>query len=204
MTAVKICGLRRVDDALAAAEAGADLLGFVFAESRRRIDPDDARSIVRSVRTTARVRVVGVFVNETADEMNRVAECCDLDFVQLSGDEPDEIIGGLSRPVIRTVHMWSDLDAGELAERIHTSKAEIILLDTPRAGQYGGTGETFDWTRIPELDRPVLLAGGLHSGNVSEAVRLVRPWGVDVSSGVESAGEKDHDRIRDFIRAARS
>lgn len=203
MTTVKICGIKRVDDARAAIESGADMLGFVFAPSIRRVNPETARDIIAAVRLNSAVRTVGVFVNTDPDEMNRVARVCGLDHIQLSGDEPDDVVARLDVPAIEAIYVGEDDRAEILRERIRASNAEMVLLDTARAGTYGGTGETFRWDRLPALERPVLVAGGLHAGNVAEAIRLVQPWGVDVSSGVETNGEKDHGKIRAFIRAAR-
>jgi phosphoribosylanthranilate isomerase len=211
MTKIKICGLKRVDDALVAVEAGADMLGFVFAPSRRQIDPERAREIVEEVRRSgaregrpdAPPKMVGVFVNASPSEMNRIARLCHLDYVQLSGHEPDEIVAALDSPAIKAVHVEPETDHDMLAERIAESPAEVVLLDTAQAGSYGGTGESFDWTRVPRLDRPVLLAGGLHAGNVAEAIQLVQPWGVDVSSGVETKSEKDQEKIRAFALSVR-
>jgi phosphoribosylanthranilate isomerase len=203
VTQVKICGLKRVDDARAAAEAGADMLGFVFAPSRRRVEPELVREITSEVRQQSSVKVAGVFVNADPAEMNRIAHVCSLDYIQLSGDEPDAIIAALDVPAIQVIHVDRKMPAESLNQRISATPAELVLLDTARAGAYGGTGQTFDWSLIPELNRPILLAGGLHAENVGDAVFSVRPWGVDVSSGVETAGEKDHAKIRDFILAAK-
>jgi phosphoribosylanthranilate isomerase len=204
MTHVKICGIKRPEDALVAIEAGADLLGFVFAPSRRRLTADEAREITAQVHACSSARAVGIFVNADPDEMNRVAGRCELDYVQLSGDEPEEIVELLDVPAIQAIHVGAHMTAEELAARAGATRAEIVLLDTAEKGSYGGTGKTFDWTVVPSLDRPVLLAGGLHPGNVREAVRAIRPWGVDVSSGVETDGEKDHAKIREFVMKVKS
>lgn len=203
MTRVKICGLKRVEDALVAAQAGADLLGFVFAPSRRQIDPELARTIIAEVRASSAVKMVGVFVNAEPEEMNRVASYCGLDYIQLHGDEPAETAMALDVPAIQAIRVGADMTAEELEERACASSAEFLLFDAAEPGVYGGTGKTFDWSRVPELDRPVLLAGGLHAGNVAAAIRVVRPWGVDVSSGVETNGEKDQGKIRDLVRLVR-
>lgn len=203
MTTVKICGIKRVEDARVAIDSGADMLGFVFAPSTRQIIPETARDIIAAVRPDSAVRAVGVFVNAEPDEMNRIAGFCDLDFIQLSGDEPDDLVARLNRPVIKAIHVGDDDRAEVLRELIRASGAEVVLVDTARAGKYGGTGEALQWDRLPVLDRPVLLAGGLEPANVAEAIRIVRPWGVDVSSGVETNGEKDHEKIGAFVRAAR-
>lgn len=203
MTRVKICGLRRVEDAIAGVEAGADLLGLVFAASRRRIDPASAVEIVREARERGEVRAVGVFVNEEPAQINRIARLCALDYVQLSGDEPDEIVEWLDVPAIQVFHVRPDTSPDELADRLRATPAELVLLDTAREGSYGGTGATFDWSRLPPLERPVLLAGGLRPDNVADAIRIVRPWGVDVSSGVERSGEKDREQILAFVARVR-
>jgi len=201
VTRVKICGLRELDHARAALDSGADMLGFVFAPSRRQVEPDDVKVIIATLRPEKTFAAVGVFVDAVPDEMNRLADYCDLDYIQLSGDEPDSIVRELRRPVIRTIHVGSNRE--NLAARLAAAPGEIILLDTARLGTWGGTGETFDWTLIPRLARPALLAGGLHHGNVAAAIDLVQPWGVDVSSGVETAGRKDAARIRAFLTAVR-
>jgi len=205
VTAVKICGIRRVDDALVAAEAGADMLGLVFAPSRRRIDPDAARDIVTEVKRQGEVKVVGVFVNESVGEMNRIARLCQLDLVQLSGDEPDDTVAALDVPAIQVLHVGPGETAVALERRATGSEAQLLLLDTARSGSYGGTGQSFAWVVSLELcrQRPVLLAGGLNAGNVREAIRAVQPWGVDVSSGVERAGQKSEVDIRAFVAVAR-
>lgn len=205
MTVVKICGLRRVEDALVAAAAGADLLGFVFAPSRRRIEPEAAREIVAAVRVRSNAGMVGVFVNAPVDEMNAIGALCGLDYLQLSGDEDDGVAAELSLPVIKTVHVREGMGAAEVAARIENVSAPLIHLDAGQAGAYGGTGMSFDWSAVPTVGRPILLAGGLHAGNVDEAIRRVHPWGVDVSSGVETnvAGVKDQEKIREFVRVVR-
>jgi len=205
VTTVKICGIRRVEDALIAAEAGADLIGLVFAPSRRRIDPDAARDIVIEVKRQAEVKAVGVFVNESVSEMNRIARLCDLDLVQLSGDEPDDTPLALDVPAIQVLHVGLEETAADLERRAARSDAQLLLLDTSRRGSYGGTGQTFAWEVSLELcrQRPVVLAGGLNAGNVSDAIRAVQPWGVDVSSGVERAGQKSDADIRAFVSVVR-
>jgi phosphoribosylanthranilate isomerase len=201
---IKICGLLRADHALVAAEEGATMLGFVFAPSRRRIEPDAAAAIVRTVRSVADVKIVGIFVRETAEEMNRIVTLCDLDYLQLSGGVEDERASGLHRPIVTTVHVEPEDTPARLAQRIDSAGAGLIHLDTARSGTFGGTGTSFDWGLVPVGSRQFLLAGGLHPNNVADAIRVVRPWGVDVSSGVETNGSKSPEKIRAFIRAARS
>lgn len=202
MTRVKICGLKRVDDALAAVDAGADLIGLMFfPRSPRVIDLQTAAEIASAVRGKA--STVGVFVNAPPEEMNRVAHICGLDYLQLSGSEGEETVRALEVRAIDVIHMRAGLTADELIERVDRTVAEIVLLDTAHEGVFGGTGVAFDWNRIPELGRPMMLAGGLNPDNVAEAIRRIRPWGVDVSSGVELDGEKSQSKIRDFVAAAK-
>lgn len=201
MTKVKICGVKTVAAGLAASEAGADFLGFIFAPSRRRIEPETAREIVRRVRNEYDVAMVGVFVNAPAAEMRAITSLCRLDYVQLSGEEDQGVIDVLDTPVIKTFHVSSCTPASELHERALASNAAVVHFDNGRDGSHGGSGRPFDWDLIPRLDRPVLLSGGLTSVNVGDAISRVRPWGVDVSSGVERGGEKDPELIRDFLAA---
>jgi phosphoribosylanthranilate isomerase len=203
VTTVKICGLRTVDHALVAAGAGADFIGLVFAPSRRQVSVETAREIVAAVRPQSTARAVGVFVDATPTEMNRVVRACDLDYVQLSGQERDDIIAALDVPAIRVIHVGHG-PSGSLAERIAASPAELVLLDTARTGMAGGTGKTFDWGVVPAVDRPLLIAGGLHPDNVASALDATHAWGVDVSSGVETDGVKDPAKIRAFIEHTQS
>lgn len=203
MTRIKICGLRRQEDALVAVDAGADMIGFVFAPSRRRIEPEFAAEIIAAVRRQASFHAVGIFVNETAVEVNRIAKLTDLDYVQLSGDEPEKVLSAVVQPVIKTLHISSADDQETIKRRAVAGSASILHLDTGHAGSYGGTGIPFNWVVLPAFEQAILLAGGLHAGNVQHAIRQVRPWGVDVSSGVETDGVKDIAKIREFIRCAR-
>jgi len=220
VTLVKICGLREPAHALAAAEAGADFIGLVFAESRRRVTVDQARGIVgalgeprlvgagggaehiEALLRRKRPLVVGVFAGADAETVNRTAEAVGLDLVQLSGDEPWELCDKLSRPVLKAVKVKEGTSAGEIIATLRPGA--VPLLDTHAEGALGGTGRPFDWAVAAEVARrfPIVLAGGLTPGNVGEAVRRVRPWAVDVSSSVETDGVKDVEKIRAFIAAA--
>jgi phosphoribosylanthranilate isomerase len=203
MTQVKICGLKRPEDALVAVDAGADLIGLMMYEGSPRYIPSAlAARIAAAVR--GRAAAVGVFVNASVEEMNRAVRELQLDYLQLSGDETEETIRALDAPVIDVIHMHEHLTPDALAERVSRTAARIVLLDTARADSFGGTGEAFDWNRVPSLARPVMLAGGLRPETVAAAIGRVRPWGVDVSSGVERNGEKDHEQIRAFVAAARA
>ena len=203
MTHVKICGLRQPEHAIAAVEAGADMLGFIFyPPARRYVDPSLAREIADAV--GRRAQLVGVFVNETPERIAEVADLVGLDLVQLSGDEPAELTAAVGRPVARTVHVDADTTLEQVADR--AAGARYIHLDARQRGQYGGTGTRFDWTFAREASvlGPVLLAGGLDPENVADAIAAAAPWGVDVSSGVESDGAKDPRRIYSFVKAAKT
>jgi phosphoribosylanthranilate isomerase len=204
VTRVKICGVRQPEHALAAAAEGADMLGLVFAPSRRRIGVQEAGVLTATVRAAyPNVLVVGLFVNERPEVMEHIAREVGLDMIQLSGDEEDEVARSVSLPVMRAVHVHPGATREEVAEQLRRIWADIVLLDTGKAGAYGGTGEPFDWSVIPQTDRPLVLAGGLNAENVQRAVTEFRPWGVDVSSGVERGGAKDEALIRAFVRAVR-
>jgi phosphoribosylanthranilate isomerase len=207
MTVVKICGLRTLEHALAALEAGADLLGFIFAPSRRQVSPDEVVAIGAAVRGAPggdRVGLVGVFVNEAPERMAATAAECGLDAIQLSGDEDQGVLRELppGRAIIKAVRM-----AGADAEQSWLgAEGARLLVDAHVPGAYGGAGVVADWARAAELAcrRPIILAGGLTPGNVAAAIGQVRPWGVDVSSGVETDGVKDSARIRAFVAAVRA
>ncbi len=198
MTFVKICGITNLDDAIAAVNAGANMLGFIFAESPRRVRPQTVKHIQRVL--AGDVKTVGVFTEET-DDVQRIMDECELTYAQLHGGQSEEFARklGASR-VIRVARVSDEASVDALAA---SPEAIYYLLDTYRKDKAGGTGETFDWSlavRAKSLGKPVILSGGLHPGNVEEAVRTVAPFGVDVSSGVEtSPGIKDHAKIKEFI-----
>ena len=180
---VKICGITRIEDALLATELGAHAIGLVFAESPRRISPERAADIVRHLPPF--VSAIGVFVNEEADRVRRIVEQCGLSAVQLHGDETPEYARGLAEvKVIKAVRVRdrSSFDG------VDGYQVSAFLLDTYSKKARGGTGETFNWelARDAELPAPLILSGGLNPENIGEAIRTVRPYGVDVSSGVES------------------
>ncbi len=209
---VKICGVRTVEQARVAAEAGAGMVGLLFAESKRRVTVEEARAIT-SARYERRPRFVGVFVNEDPAAMARIAGAARLDLAQLSGGETAEACAGLRMPYTKVVHVREGMTARDV---LHIATgydgAAAIVLDTAGtagtdgATRWGGTGMTLDWRVAAEvvrgLDRPVALAGGLRPDNVAAAIGAVRPWGVDVSSGVETDGVKDEAKIRAFVAAA--
>jgi phosphoribosylanthranilate isomerase len=201
-TRIKICGLRELAHARIAAEAGADAIGLVFHEpSPRNVDLDTAAAIARSL--PPYVSAVGLFVDQPAERIRAVLERVPLDLLQFQGGEAPEFCASFGRPYVRAVRMEGGTDLLEWALRF--SSARALLLDAFVPGQAGGTGQTFDWAGIPrELPLPVILSGGLTPANVGGAVREVRPWAVDVSSGVEARrGVKDADKIVEFIRSVR-
>jgi len=212
MTFIKICGIKEERHALAAARAGADFIGLVFAPSPRRINLEKAQKIASAVKQSGYpTEVVGIFVNLSASTINMVANTCNLDRVQLSGDESWEYCKEIDRPLIKAVRLKRGQSATEvcayLAEgsKIISSHKLLFLLDSQVKGKYGGTGTSLDWKLAAQIAReyPVILAGGLTPENVPRALKMAAPWGVDVSSGVEVAGVKHVARIKAFIEAVR-
>lgn len=201
-TRIKICGITRVEDALAAAAAGADAIGLVFfANSPRAVSIETARNICAALPTF--VTAVGLFVDAEPRAVNDVLDAVPLDLLQFHGNESSEYCAQFSRPYCKALRMRDDLDV--IAEAAQFSAARSILLDTYRAGVAGGTGEIFEWQRVPpSLRNKIILAGGLLPENVGDAIKQVRPYAVDVSGGVESApGIKDVKKIEAFIAAVR-
>ncbi|MNH84225.1 N-(5'-phosphoribosyl)anthranilate isomerase [compost metagenome] len=204
MVRVKICGLTSKESAWAAALAGADAIGFVFAEGRRKITPVLAREIIRSL--PPYITTTGVFVNEELNQVNQIADFCRLDLLQLHGDESPEYCSRAVRPVVKTVHMGAGVHDDEYIQNRYGERVRAFLLDTYVAGETGGTGQTFPWENVQKMRirTPIILAGGLHPGNVAEAIRLSQPFSVDVSSGVETNGQKDPVKMQEFVQAVRS
>ena len=199
---IKICGITRADDALLAADLGANAVGLIFAPSPRQVAAEAAAEIVRQMPPF--VSPVGVFVNESVDNIRRVAEQCGLSSVQLHGDESPEIIQELEG--LNLIKAISVKDERSLAG-LDTYPVNAFLFDTYSKKVRGGTGETFNWELVStaEIPKPFILSGGLGPENIADAIRTVRPFGVDVSSGVEAEpGKKDHGKLRklfDNIRA---
>jgi len=204
MVRVKICGITNTADALAAIEAGANLLGFNFYEkSPRRVDEVEAARI--RAQLPKKVKVVGIFVNTPPVEAAALCKSLKLHAAQLHGDETPEDVAELagSLPVFKAFRVEPDFPLATLDEY---PEAYAFLFDAAQTGQYGGTGHTTDWdvARRATVGRRIILAGGLKVENVAAAVRIVRPYGIDVASGVESEpGKKDHGRLREFIQEVR-
>lgn len=198
MVKVKICGITNLEDALTAIDAGADALGFVFfKESPRHVFPEEAEAIIRHLPPF--VQTIGLFVNEELECVNETADSCGLDIIQLHGDEPPEYCNAIARRIIKAFRV-RDITC---LEPMNAYRASAFLLDAWSPSAYGGTGITFNWEVAACAARSsrVILAGGLTADNVAAAIEQVRPYGVDVSSGVESSpGRKDADKLREFIR----
>jgi phosphoribosylanthranilate isomerase len=193
---VKICGICDVDAARSAIEAGADLIGFHFCRSDRRVKPEEAKAIVDAL--SLRPTIVGVFIDQEPDEVRQIAEFVGLDLLQLHGSEQPGYDAG--RPLMKVLKVKD----GQVPDA--DAWPDPIMLDSWSADQRGGTGRTWDWDRARELlaTRKVFIAGGLEPGNVSKVVSSFKPYGVDVSSGVESAVRvKDPDKVRAFVHAVR-
>ena len=196
MIRIKICGICDLDSARAAVEAGADMIGFHFCKSDRRVSPADAKAILDEL--MVRPKIVGVFIDEDPDEVRRIAELLDLDLLQLHGSEPPGFDAG--RPVMKVLKVKDGNVPGT------DDWPDPIMLDSWSADQRGGTGQTWDWEVARPLfaSRQVFIAGGLEPGNVGKVVSQFKPYGVDVSSGVEARVRvKDPEKLRAFIRAVR-
>jgi phosphoribosylanthranilate isomerase len=199
---VKICGITRLEDVRTAVAAGADALGFVFARrSSRLLEPECAAALVQKV--PAFVSRVGLFMDQEAAEVRDILGQVPLNLLQFHGQEDAAYCRQFGLPYIKALGMASAPSLAS-AEQDYADAA-ALLLDSHRAGEVGGTGQSFDWAAIPALQLPLVLAGGLDDTNVREAVQRVRPWAVDVSSGVEDApGVKNADKMRKFISEAKS
>ncbi len=236
MTKIKICGLSRPVDIIAVNEALPDYIGFVFAKSRRQISEETASELRRFLHPA--VKVVGVFVNEDPERIQRLCERNIIDLVQLHGDEEADYVSELrsrincpiiqavrigepKSPVSRSKGVSNRAEEGReqkitegmeclpenVVKEIQENRSEFfgdyLLFDTYRKDQYGGSGESFDWSMIPKASRPCFLAGGIHSGNVEQALRQCLPYCVDVSSGVETDGYKDAAKIQEIVNKVR-
>jgi phosphoribosylanthranilate isomerase len=219
MTKIKICGIKTLKDAHAAIEAGADYLGFNFYLKSVRFIEKSACAEITSVlkREHPQIKLVGVFVNSSVAEVKDILETCSLDLAQLHGDEMPEMVASFNGKAFKAIRLSSSESAeasvypflkSALFRESVTESADspVMLVDAAVKGVYGGSGVTADWTAAAELAKkyPLLLAGGLTPENVADAVRQVKPWGVDVASGVESApGEKDAAKMSAFVKAVK-
>ncbi|WP_088349947.1 phosphoribosylanthranilate isomerase [Bacillus cereus] len=198
---VKICGITDMEIAKRACEYGADALGFVFAESKRKITPKRAEEIIQEL--PANVLKIGVFVNESVEVIQKIADECGLTHVQLHGDEDNYQIRRLNIPSIKSLGVTSESDM----KNAQGYETDYILFDSPKEKFHGGNGKTFSWELLghmpKELRKKTILAGGLNALNIEEAIRTVRPYMVDVSSGVETEGKKDVEKIKQFIIKAK-
>ncbi|MFQ5994721.1 MAG: phosphoribosylanthranilate isomerase [Acidiferrobacterales bacterium] len=201
-TRVKICGITRIEDGLAAARFGADAIGLVFYRaSRRCVTVEQARAITCALPPF--IARVGLFVDAAAEEVQVALRAIRLDLLQFHGNESAEVCNAFHRPYIKAIRMAEEIDL--YAAQATYASAVGLLLDTHVPELPGGSGDTFNWARVPyDLEKPVILAGGLTAANVQEAIKGVRPFAVDVSSGVESVpGIKDPEKISEFIRKVR-
>ncbi len=198
-TRVKICGITSAEDALLAANAGADAIGLVFYKpSPRYVTVQQAQQIL-SVAAPF-VTSVGLFVNATRQEVEQVLQQVPLDLLQFHGDETPEFCSSFARPYIKALRMRPGVDISQLANSYQ--QAQGVLLDAWVPGVPGGTGQSFDWQQIPELASPLILAGGLKAQNAARAITTIKPWALDVSGGVEmDKGKKCPQRIRAFMQA---
>ncbi|MCA9880355.1 MAG: phosphoribosylanthranilate isomerase [Thermomicrobiales bacterium] len=209
---VKICGLREPEHAVAAAEAGADVLGFIFAPARRQVTAEQAGACIAAARQAKPgILACGVFVDASAAAIAEVVRLAGLDLVQLSGSEVPSFVADLPVPAVKALRPAPGVAAEEILGEISTFRQAPVppvafLLDAYSATAAGGTGERVDWGLAAKVgaEMPVMLAGGLDPENVAKAVAQVRPLGVDVSSGVEVEGRKAGERIRAFVSAARA
>jgi len=199
MVKIKICGMTNLEDAQSAVDFGADAIGFIFAESPRRVEPEKAKSVIKSLKGS--VLKVGVFVNERIENIKRIAEACELDAIQLHGDETPDFCSKLSKwEVIKALRVKDEESLSVISDY---RDVFAWLLDTYSEQAYGGTGKTFDWdlaVKAKDLGKPIILSGGLNIHNIEEALRVVRPYGVDISSSIEQKpGKKDIDLMRKII-----
>ena len=196
---IKICGITNLRDAEDAVSFGADALGFVFAKSPRKIEPESAKDIIKEIKGAA--LCVGVFVNELSEKVEETAEYCGLDAVQLHGDETPLYCANIK--VDRIIKAFRIKDTASLEAIKGYDNVFAYLLDTFSKDKYGGTGRAFDWdiaVKAKSLGKPIILSGGLNSGNIGEAIKVIRPYGVDISSSIESEpGKKDAGLMKCII-----
>ena len=215
---VKVCGISKVETIPAVVEAKPDYMGLVFAPSKRQVTVDQAKTLVEELHkqytkrynngaeqsNNDEIKTVGVFVNETLDNLVSIATEANLDVVQLHGDEDEAFIQSLKERT--NVEVWKavQIRSAADAEAWIDSSADMLLFDAYHKDERGGTGEVFDWSCLDEFERPFMLAGGIDSTNVARAIRTVRPYGIDISSGIETEGVKDNEKIKAFTNIVRT
>ena len=208
---VKMCGISKVETIPAVVEAKPDYMGLVFAPSKRQVTVEQAEILVEELHKqcinhydTKVVKTVGVFVNETLDNLVRIDDTANLDAVQLHGDEDETFIQSLKERT--NVEVWKAIQIRTAAdtEKWIDSSADMLLFDAYHKDERGGTGEVFDWSSLDAFERPFMLAGGIDSTNVARAIRTVRPYGIDISSGIETNGVKDDEKITAFTKIVKS
>ena len=208
---VKMCGISKVDTIPAVVEAKPDYMGLVFAPSKRQVTVEQAKTLVEELHKQYAVRynseiikTVGVFVNETVENLLKIAEEVKLDVIQLHGDEDESFIQILKEQ--SNVEVWKAVQVRSAAdaEKWIDSSADMLLFDAYHKDERGGTGEVFDWSSLDEFERPFMLAGGIDSTNVARAIRTVRPYGIDISSGIETNGVKDNEKMKAFTNTVRT
>lgn len=205
---VKLCGLRTLDDAKASIEAEASALGFILAESKRQVTPEFVGSLRQHL--VSPPTMVGVTVNRSASDLNLLFEEARLDMIQLSGNEPIDILEELEMPVIKALRFPEGTSIDDATREVdawlsHRHAAELVIVDGYKAGQYGGSGTKANWRLLHEVSvrYPIVLAGGLDPDNVAMAIHQVNPMGVDTSSGTETDGAKDPAKLKAFVKNAR-
>ena len=201
---VKMCGISKVETIPAVVEAKPDYMGLVFAPSKRQVTVEQAKTLVEELHKQYEIKTVGVFVNETVENLLKIAEEVKLDVIQLHGDEDEAFIQSLKE--CTNVEVWKAVQVRSAAEaeKWIDSSADMLLFDAYHKDERGGTGEVVDWSSLDAFERPFMLAGGIDSTNVARAIRTVRPYGIDISSGVETEGVKDNEKIKAFTNIVRT
>ena len=208
---IKMCGISKVETIPAIVDAKPDYMGLVFAPSKRQVTVEQAKTLVEELHKQYAVRynsetikIVGVFVNETIENLLKIAEEVKLDVIQLHGDEDESFIQILKEK--SNVEVWKAVQVRSAAdaEKWIDSSADMLLFDAYHKDERGGTGEVFDWSSLDEFERPFMLAGGIDSTNVARAIRTVRPYGLDISSGIETNGVKDDEKMKAFTNIVRT
>ncbi len=202
MTKIKICGLRRMEDIEYVNEFLPDYIGFIFADSKRYVEPSCVKMLIEKL--SPEIKTVGVFVNEDINKISEISSMLNLDVIQLHGDENNDYILKLRNEKLREIWKAVSVKNSDDLEKMSKIKADRILLDTYKKGERGGSGESFNWDILASVNcKDIILAGGLNCGNIRNAIQEVRPYMVDVSSGAESDGFKDREKIKKCIEAAR-